>query len=152
MTFSYQLCKMFSMGIINFQIHPQLIADSQPLLTWQGCHLRLHNNATIPWLIIIPVTQLIEFHDLPAALQLKITHISQVTSSYFKTELGVEKINFAAIGNLVQQLHIHVIGRHHQDPLWPGVVWGHQLPEKKYSIDVVKTIKNSLTTLLEHSA
>jgi diadenosine tetraphosphate (Ap4A) HIT family hydrolase len=139
------------MGIENFQIHPQLAADSHALFEWQHCHLRLHKNATLPWLIIIPETEQIEFHDLPTALQLKITHISQVSANYFKSAHGAEKINFAAIGNVVQQLHVHVIGRHHKDPLWPDVVWGNTLPEKIYAADQLIKISTSIKSLLDQS-
>ncbi len=140
------------MGIENFQIHPQLAADSHALFEWQHCHLRLHKNASLPWLIIIPETEHIEFHDLPTSLQLKITHISQVSADLFKSAHGAEKINFAAIGNVVQQLHVHVIGRHRKDPLWPDVVWGRTLPEQSYSADQLQTINTSIQNLLEHSA
>ena len=137
------------MGINHFQIHPQLIADSQPLLTWQGCHLRLHKNATVPWVILIPVTDEIEFCDLSEELQLTITSLSRIIGAYFKQHLSAEKINFAAIGNVVQQLHVHVIGRHHKDPLWPDVVWGNKLPETNYKSEVVQTIKSDIAQLLE---
>ena len=140
------------MGTENFQIDSQLATDSHELFEWRHCHLRLHKNATLPWLIIIPKSHLIEFHDLPTELQLEITHISQIASGYFKSEHGVEKINFAAIGNVVQQLHVHVIGRHSKDPLWPNVVWGHQLPEKTYQADKLKAISASVKNLLEKTA
>ena len=140
------------MGSEKFKVHPQLAADSHELFEWRHCHLRLHKNATLPWLIIIPKTELIEFHDLPPELQLEITHISQITSTFFKTEFDVEKINFAAIGNVVQQLHVHVIGRNSKDPLWPDVVWGNQLPEKTYQADRLKAISTSVKNLLENAA
>lgn len=132
----------------NFQIHPQLSSDSHELFEWQHCHIRLHKNATLPWLIIIPKTELVEFHDLSIDLQSKVTHISQIASTYFKTECGAEKINFAAIGNVVQQLHIHVIGRHTKDPLWPDVVWGNPMPEKAYPKKELDTIKLALMNQL----
>lgn len=140
------------MGSANFNIHPQLATDSHALFEWQGCHLRLHKNATLPWLIIIPETEHIEFHDLPGELQLRITLISQVSANYFKSTHGAEKINFAAIGNVVQQLHVHVIGRHHKDPLWPDVVWGQSLPEKTYAADQLQTLSTSIKNLLEQTA
>ncbi len=138
------------MDFNNFKIHPQLAADSHELFDWQHCHLRLHKNASLPWLIIIPNTELVEFHDLPADLQLEITGISQVSSAYFKAEHGAEKTNFAAIGNVVQQLHIHVIGRHNKDPLWPGVIWGNALPTKSYLTDELEVIRSSLMQRLEN--
>lgn len=131
-----------------FQIHPQLAADSHALFEWQTCHVRLHNNATFPWLIIVPETEQIEFHDLPTKLQLAITHISQVSSEWFKAAYNCEKTNFAAIGNVVQQLHVHVIGRHSKDPLWPDVVWGNDFPIKNYQTAEIERIKQKLQNLL----
>lgn len=139
------------MNTESFPVHPQLKADSHELFDWQHCHLRLHKNATLPWLIIIPKTDLIEWHDLPAKIQTEISHISRVSGAYFKKQCGTEKINFAAIGNVVQQLHIHVVGRHTKDPLWPNVVWGNQLVEKTYNPNQVSTIKKDLKILLEQT-
>ncbi len=133
----------------NFQVHPQLMADSHALFQWQKCHLRLHNNATFPWLIIIPETALIEYHDLSATFQSTITRISQTSSKWFRTEFHCEKFNFAAIGNVVQQLHIHLIGRNSQDPLWPDVVWGHDLPQEKYQPGEIEHFKKNLKIQLE---
>lgn len=125
-------------------IHPQLLADSHDLFHWQNCHLRLHKNASLPWVIIIPNTKEIEFCDLPVDLQLEITRFSQMIGDYFKQACGAEKINFAAIGNVVQQLHIHVIGRNSKDPLWPDVVWGRDLPDKSYSPQQIEDFKQGL--------
>ena len=137
------------MGNKKFKIHPQLAEDSHELFAWQSSYLRLHKNATLPWLIIIPISEQIEFHDLPADLQIEVTLISQVASNHFKQQLGVEKINFAAIGNVVQQLHIHVIGRHKNDPLWPNVIWGNKLPDAVYTQHQIEKLKFSLYQALE---
>jgi diadenosine tetraphosphate (Ap4A) HIT family hydrolase len=130
-------------------IHPQLLADSHALLNWQNCHVRLHKNASLPWVIIIPETDEIEFCDLPKDLQLEITGLSQMIGDYFKKACGAEKINFAAIGNVVQQLHIHVIARNSSDPLWPDVVWGQDLPDKSYSPEQIETLKQQLKAAID---
>lgn len=130
-------------------VHPILRSDSHALFDWHHCHLRLHKNASLPWLIIIPDTKEIEFCDLPNDFQLEITHLSQIISDFFKKACGTEKINFAAIGNVVQQLHIHVIGRHSKDPLWPDVVWGRELPEKHYSQKQLDDFKQQLLRTIE---
>ena len=130
-------------------IHPQLLADSHALFRLQNCHVRLHKNASLPWVIIIPDTKEIEFCDLPNNLQLEITGLSQIIGNYFKQACGTEKINFAAIGNVVQQLHIHVIGRNRKDPLWPYVVWGRELPDKPYSQQKFDDFKLKLQQAIE---
>ena len=149
MTFRLMLGKMIVMSSAIFNIHPQLAADSHELFNWKSCQIRLHKNASLPWLIIVPNTDLIEFHDLSLSLQQEVTQLSQVFGNYFKQHCGAEKINFAAIGNVVQQLHIHVIGRHKNDPLWPDVVWGKPLPTASYSEEQVIKIKNTLKKMLE---
>lgn len=137
------------MSNASFQIHQQLLTDSHELFSWQNCHLRLHKNATVPWVILIPVTDEIEFCDLSEELQLTITSLSRIIGAYFKQHLGAEKINFAAIGNVVQQLHIHVIGRHHKDPLWPDVVWGNKLPETNYNLGGIEDMKSAINQLMK---
>lgn len=134
-----------------FQIHPQLIADSHALLCWQQCHIRLHKNATLPWAIIIPESEATEFHDLLIPMQNTVTAIAQQIDSLFRSEYAIEKINFAAIGNVVSQLHVHVVGRHANDPLWPDVVGGQALPEASYSASNVESIKARLQQALEAS-
>ncbi|MFC3195073.1 HIT family protein [Marinicella sediminis] len=129
-------------------IDPQLLADSHPLFIHGSCHIRLHRNASLPWVILIPQTNHIEFCDLDEQQQLEITRLSRVIGGFFKTECGAEKINFAAIGNVVQQLHIHVIGRNQQDPLWPDVVWGHVLPDEAWTDGQLKRMKQRLIALL----
>ncbi len=142
-------CKIKTMTSNNFLINQQLLTDSHELFKWRHCHLRLLKNASLPWLIIIPETALLEFHDLPQELQLEITHISRTISQYFISQCGAEKINFAAIGNVVQQLHIHVLGRYPTDPLWPDVVWGNELPVATYTNEEFESIKADFIALLE---
>lgn len=137
------------MGIEHLTIHPQLATDSHELFNWQSCHVRLHKNASLPWIIIVPNTDLIEFHDLSSSLQQEVTQLSQVFGNHFKQHCGAEKINFAAIGNVVQQLHIHVIGRHKNDPLWPNVIWGNKLPDAVYTQHQIENLKFSLYQALE---
>ncbi len=133
----------------DFTIDARLKADSHELFAWRGCHLRLNKNASIPWLLVVPETTQVEFCDLTTQQQLDITYLGQVIGDYLKKQLGAEKINFAAIGNVVQQLHVHVVGRHPQDALWPDVVWGAKIPVNLYSQQQITTIKTDLQHLLE---
>ncbi len=132
-------------------IDERLKTDSHALLKWKNCFLRLHKNATLPWIIIIPDTGVVEYCDLSVENQLTITHISRLISDYFKTSLNVEKINFAAIGNVVQQLHIHVVGRNAAGPLWPDVVWGNPLPEASYCEADLAHWRATCKTILEET-
>ena len=136
------------MNSCTFDIDPRLLNDSHELFSWNQCHIRLHKNATLPWLLIIPETDEVEFCDLAAEQQTNITYLGKIMGQYMKTEMGAEKINFAAIGNVVQKLHVHVIGRNHLDPLWPDVVWGASLPAKNYTEQQIKKLKGELKSLL----
>lgn len=130
-------------------IHPQLLADTHPLLVHEHCHIRVHRNATLPWAILIPPAECIEFCDLTTRQQLHITRLSRLIGDHFKRHMGAEKINFAAIGNVVQQLHIHVIGRHRKDPLWPDVAWGRTLPEKHWTEASLAQLKAGISATME---
>ncbi len=129
----------------------RLTEDTHPLFQWRSSGVCLHHNASVPWIIIIPQTDALEFHDLNQQEQLEIMAMTRVIDRYFTVNFGTEKINFAAIGNVVQQLHIHVIGRHHKDPLWPDVVWGNDLPNKTYTPEKVEQIRSDLHHLLKAS-
>ncbi len=136
--------------MLGFTIDSRLEADSHQLFVWQGCHVRLNKNASTPWFLIIPETEDVEFCDLPIEQQNNIGNLGKIIGQYLKKHHDAEKINFAAIGNVVQQLHVHVIGRNSEDPLWPDVVWGAQLPDVAYSEQQITTIKNNLQQLLEN--
>lgn len=128
----------------KFEIDTRLLADSHPLFEWRGCHLRLHKNACLPWLIIIPETHITEYTDLAVDEQLKINQLARFISDHCKQSLGCDKINFAAIGNVVKQLHVHVIGRHKNDPAWPDVIWGKALPPAEYDDKQIQTMASVL--------
>jgi diadenosine tetraphosphate (Ap4A) HIT family hydrolase len=89
-----------------------------------GQVLLLFNNALVPWFIVLPNTDEIELFRLEkterALLETNIDLISALLVNHFETD----KVNVASIGNVVSQMHIHVVGRHKNDPCWPGVVWG----------------------------
>lgn len=149
MTFESSLSKIVIMTNQHFSLDSRLLTDSHALFDWQHCHLRLHKNASLPWVIIIPRTDEIEYCDLPIERQLEISQLGRVIGHYFKQYHGSEKINFAAIGNVVQQLHVHVIGRNRKDPVWPDVVWGRELPDKSYSQQQLDDFKLKLQQAIE---
>ena len=126
-----------------FNLHPRLQQDCHRLGDSDSSLLLLLNNACYPWFIIVPKVTQNELYLLDTFVQQEL--LSQVNhlSGFLKDELCVDKINMGAIGNLVPQLHIHVIGRRQDDPAWPGVVWGH--PESKdYSEDDITALVSSL--------
>lgn len=114
----------------EFILHEKLAADCALVTDWPLSRVLLMNDATYPWLILVPrLPGLRDLDDLtPPSLQevaREIQSLSKVMKEIFKPT----KMNVAALGNMVPQLHIHVIARFEDDPAWPGPVWGVQPPE-----------------------
>lgn len=116
-----------------FQIHQQLLLDANYLGRFPLCHLLLHKNAVLPWFILVPETIAADLLDLPDELRSAAVNESAVVAGFIKRTLGYPKVNFASIGNVVPQLHLHIIGRTPGDPCWPAPVWGNLREMKRYS-------------------
>lgn len=114
----------------GFSLDPRLEADSDHLM-WLGlCELRMMNDRRWPWLILVPQRPGIEeIHDLTPLDQAMATFEVNMVSQALKQVTGCTKINIGALGNIVRQLHIHVIARNEGDDGWPGPVWGYGLRE-----------------------
>ncbi len=110
-----------------FELHPQLARDCHELGRLGEIRLLLHGNAALDWFILVPERDVVELHDLVPADRRALEDAADRLAHWLKEE-GADKINVAAIGNMVPQLHYHVVGRRRDDPAWPGVVWG-RLPE-----------------------
>ena len=109
----------------TFALDPRLAADSVFVADGPLSQVRLMDDARFPWLLLVPrVAGASEWIDLDGGQQrLLLAEINQL-SQLLRTEAGVEKINIGALGNVVRQLHVHVVGRHAGDAAWPGPVWG----------------------------
>lgn len=128
----------------QFRIHERLLADCHVLGRMDQCHLLLNKNAALPWFILVPKTDTVDLLDLPDNQCHAITAEAAAVSRFVKQQLGWPRINFAAIGNLVPQLHLHVIGRRPGDPCWPAPVWGHLEASVAYSSTDVDHLKAQL--------
>ncbi|MDH5232755.1 MAG: HIT family protein [Gammaproteobacteria bacterium] len=113
----------------EFEIDPRLLDDGIFLGDFDLSKLLLMNNALVPWFVLVPKVEVTEFYQLNATQQASVTREINALSEFLKEELDADKVNVASIGNIVPQLHIHVIGRYHDDFAWPGVVWGHREKE-----------------------
>lgn len=108
-----------------FQLDPRLDADTLPVMELALCSLRLMNDQRWPWLILVPrIAGACEVHDLQETEQTLIALESAAAGRVLAQVTDCEKINTAAIGNIVRQLHVHVIARKPGDANWPGPVWG----------------------------
>ena len=111
-------------------LDPRLEADTLPLGETSLCHVRMSRDSRWPWIVLVPKREsAAELHDLCAEDRLTlINEISSVSSS-LKTATGCVKVNVAALGNKVRQLHVHVVARNEDDPAWPDPIWGYGAPE-----------------------
>ena len=89
------------------------------------CRVLLMNDRRFPWLILVPrLAGMRELHDVPLGQRVALMGEIEVASRVLLERFGVTKINVGALGNLVPQLHVHVVGRRPEDAAWPGPVWG----------------------------
>lgn len=114
-------------------IHPRLQQDCLVVGRFPLSHLLLMRDANYPWFILVPDREdVTEIHHLAEADRLQLLHESCSLSVALETAFHPDKLNVAAIGNLVPQLHIHHVVRYRDDVAWPAPVWG-RLPPKPYS-------------------
>jgi diadenosine tetraphosphate (Ap4A) HIT family hydrolase len=114
----------------GFVLDSRLEADTEPLM-WLGlCELRVMDDRRWPWLILVPQRPGIEeTHELTPLDQAMLTFEVNMVAQALKQTSDCTKINTGALGNIVRQLHVHVVARCDGDPGWPGPVWGHGLRE-----------------------
>lgn len=130
----------------HFVLHPQLEKDSELVTELDLCSVRLINDANYPWLILVPqVANISDVIDLNAAQQQTLWLESAQVSLALKHLFTPDKLNIAALGNMVPQLHLHHVVRYQSDVSWPKPIWG-QVPPTAYSdeqlakqIELIKT-------------
>lgn len=129
----------------GFTLDPRLAADTIAVGDLELCAVRLIDDSRFPWLVLVPrraglseITDLTEAEStaLMAELRLCVTVMSELSKP--------DKVNVGALGNIVSQLHLHVVGRFLSDPAWPGPVWG--------SGDPVPYPHHAATLLVERAA
>ncbi len=130
------------------KLHPQLEKDCIALGEFTLCSLLLLNDANYPWFILLPNRQDIrEIHQLSVPDQQQLMAESMFFSQCLEQVFQPDKLNIAALGNVVPQLHIHHIARFTTDVCWPAPVWG-AVASTPYSNQQIKTIKNQLVSWL----
>lgn len=105
-------------------IHPQLLADCHVLGPRDSGTLLLHRNATVPWFILVPDTSEEELLQLPPVQLKTLMQDAASIAAFIRERFQLEKVNVAALGNMVPQLHLHLVGRKPGDACWPRPVWG----------------------------
>lgn len=116
----------------DWTLDPQLEHDTIFVCDLPLCQVRLMNDANYPWLLLVPRrAKASEITDLSETDQAQLMREVAQSVRALKSETVCLKINVAAIGNIVAQLHVHVVARFRNDPAWPKPVWGH-LPARAY--------------------
>ena len=131
-----------------FTLDTQLQKDTIAIASLPLCELLLMNDANYPWLILVPRREDVrELIELSTEDQLQFLQESNAVARLLQTQFSAEKLNIAALGNVVAQLHIHHVARFKSDAVWPKPVWG-AMPAVAYQEDklaeVIELIYSSL--------
>lgn len=127
-------------------LHPQLAKDCITLGRWPLCHLLLMNDCQFPWFILVPArTEIREIFELQAGDRRQLLDESCLLSEFLMEAYAGDKLNVAALGNQVPQLHLHHIVRYATDTAWPAPVWGKQ-PAEMYSSEAIVEIRTLFGT------
>jgi len=128
---------------MTFNLDPRLAADTHRLGQLALSEVLLMDNALLPWFILVPHVSETELFQLDETRRQQLFDETTALSSFVAEGFPVDKLNVAAIGNVVAQLHVHVVGRRQDDFAWPGVVWGR--PEREaYAAMTVTEIRERL--------
>ncbi|MDI7862927.1 HIT family protein [Rhizobiaceae bacterium n13] len=112
------------------------------------CELRLQNDRRWPWIVLVPQRDgMTEVFDLAPLDQAVLTFEMNLVATALKNATGATKINVGALGNIVRQLHVHIIARNEGDAAWPGPVWGHGTAEPYDEQEMQALAKKILETL-----
>ncbi|HEY8230915.1 MAG TPA: HIT family protein [Rhodanobacteraceae bacterium] len=110
----------------GFQLDARLAADTLFVAEWSLCRVLLMDDAQFPWLVLVPRRE--GLAELDALAERERTQLMREVTRAMKMLRGVvecDKLNVGALGNIVRQLHVHVVARRKDDAAWPGPVWGH---------------------------
>jgi len=128
----------------TFVLHAQLAHDCIDLMDFPLCKLLLCNDSAYPWFILVPrILDLKDIYQLDWQDQQQFLNESSMLSELLMQEFNGEKMNVAALGNVVEQLHIHHVVRFTTDACWPKPIWGQQ-ELTPYSEDEIAEIKATL--------
>jgi len=133
---------------MSFKINKKFLKSSHHITDLQLCNIRLHDNSKFPWVILIPKrNKITDMSDLKSKDQIllmkEIVYVSKIMKKLFKTS----KLNVEKIGNIVPQLHIHIIARSKKDNSWPLSVW--VVKSKNYSKTALKIMEDKVRKALK---
>lgn len=126
------------------EIDSQLLQDCHQLGQLNDGTLLLHRNAAVGWLILVPDTEAVDWHQLDDAEHERVTAQIRQLTHWAADWFHADKMNVATLGNSVRQMHIHIIARHVSDPCWPLPVWGFLDTRRDYDTQTLATISRAL--------
>ena len=114
---------------MDFTLDQRLADSSHLVIRSDDIQVRLADDSRYVWLVLVPEHDgAKDLHDLTDELRDRLVGLATRLGAWMKTSFTADKINIAAIGNLVPQLHLHVVARHRGDAAWPAPIWGHGTP------------------------
>jgi diadenosine tetraphosphate (Ap4A) HIT family hydrolase len=136
----------------DFELHPRLVKDTFAVANLNLCKLLLMNDSNYPWFILVPrIKNISELFELTKVDRQSLNNEVDELSRRLSLHFNAKKMNVAAMGNIVPQLHIHVIVRKETDAAWPNPIWNKVdiAPYKKnISIELIKDIKIIIEDLI----
>lgn len=131
-----------------FNLDPRLQQDTLALGDFALCRLLLMNDSSYPWLILVPRREAVsEVFQLAEDEQQQLWRETTLLAETLKDAFVADKMNIATLGNVVSQLHMHVVVRHQNDAAWPAPVWGRQ-PAVPYSQEEFSAMRERLRLVL----
>lgn len=128
----------------TFTLHPQLAKDCFELADFPLCKLLLCNDSAYPWFILVPkVNDIMDIYQLDWQQQQQLLNESSLLSELVIQAFSGDKMNVAALGNVVEQLHVHHVVRFKNDASWPKPIWGQQ-PLTPYTDIELATLKDKV--------
>lgn len=132
-----------------FKLHPVLEKDSIRIGRFGLCQIRLINDCNYPWVLLVPEREdITEIHQLSIEDRSLLAEESAFLSAVLAELFQADKMNVAAIGNLVPQLHLHHIVRYKTDPAWPAPIWG-KWPMKPYTDRLLEETADKVAAALQ---
>lgn len=132
----------------SFTLHPRLRDDCHVLGKHENAMILLHRNGSLHWFIVVPATEVLDLTDLPSQQRNQLMDTAAALAGVLKRSRGYPRVNIGALGLVVPQLHLHVVGRRESDPCWPAPIWGNLADGPDYSLTELQTLNNELMRAL----
>lgn len=117
----------------RWELHEKLAADCHRVADSSVGPILLHRNAAVHWFLIVPRTTCLDLLDLPPDVLQNLLQVGRQLNRLLKEEFAYPRVNIGALGLLVPQLHLHVVGRRQDDDCWPAPVWGNLAGDAVYA-------------------